>query len=161
MSEFPFKQSRTLVYFKRKSKSCIWLEATEKWLLEWEHVCNLNYRCCCWSSIGNHMELMNQRKKKTLLLINENRLQNMQPHFSLGLFIFFSRKVLGVEKVTALNILQWAWLYVTLNSKSVSESYLACTRTVFVKVKRKEFSRHTFPFQHQQTVLNALGHLFM
>lgn len=47
-----------------------------------------------------------EKKKTNLLLINENRLQNKDLHFSLVLFIFCSRKVLGIEKVTALNIFQ-------------------------------------------------------
>lgn len=129
--QFSFKESRNLVYFKRKGKNCVRLEATEKWLLELEPVCNLNYRSCYWPCIGNHIESINQRKtnKQTnnYSLIYQNRSKNMQQHFSLVLFIFCSRKVVEVEKVTALTNFHWLWLYVTCKTLNL---YLNATHHV-------------------------------
>lgn len=122
-----FLESRNLVYLKRKGNSCIRLEANEKWLLEWQHVCNLNYRCCYWPCIGNHMELMNQRKKSqnNSFLIDKNRFQNMHLHFSLVLFIFCSRRVAEVGKVMALKIFKCSWSYVTCKTLNL---YLNATQ---------------------------------
>lgn len=127
--QFPFKESRNLVHFKSKGNRCIRLEAMEKWLLEWEPVCSLNYRCYYLLCIRNHMELINQFKTKTTqinyFLINEKWLKDAHLHFSFILFIFCSRKFVEVKKVTALTIFQWSSSYTTCKTLNL---YLNATQ---------------------------------